>query len=387
MKKTVIRLSVLTLFLVSIFFNPSYAEVNSEAVTLGVMGGGYTFDDDRVLLDLGKTFSLGLGYNFNQYLAAELSASYIHTDAKKRNDADIYAVQPRVDLLYHIMPENTLVPYLAVGVGGLFFESGNVPIEDTVQANGGLGAKLYVSDNIALRGDARYYYGFEDSDSEYALTAGLVIEFGGKKDTDKDGVYDEMDKCPDTETGVPVNEVGCPDSDGDGVYDDTDQCPGTIQGVRVDSVGCQIKSDPYAVMEKTSDDAAQALEESDKEIAAKMQKPEMINDIIVYFDYKSRQIKPEFQADLNTLGSLMKKFPEITARIEGHTDNIGSNQYNLKLGQERAESVMQYLVNGFGIDPLRFELKSMGESSPAASNKTEQGRAENRRAITITIMK
>ena len=360
MKKTGIRISILTLFLVSIIFSTSYAEVTPKAFTISAMGGGYSFDEDRVLLDLGKTFTLGLGYNFNQNIAAELLTSYIHTDADIRGDSDIYCVQPRLDILYHIMPDNDFVPYIAVGIGGFFFESGNIPLEDTVQANGGLGAKLYIAENIALRGDARYYYSFEDSDNEFALTAGLVIEFGGKK------------KEPEP----------CGDKDNDGVCDDEDQCPDTIEGVRVDSVGCQIKSDPYAVMQKTSD-AAQALEESDKEIIEK--KPEMMN-VIVYFDYKDTSIKPQYQGDLEKLALLMKEFPKISAIIEGHTDSIASDKYNLKLSQQRAESVKQFLTDKFGIDAGRFELKAMGESKPAATNDTDEGRAKNRRAITITIM-
>ncbi|MDM8537222.1 OmpA family protein [Desulfobacterales bacterium HSG17] len=361
MKKTGIWISILTLFLISIIFSTSYAEVTPEAFTISAMAGGYTFDDDRVLLDLGKTFSLGLGYNFNQNIATELSASYIHTDANVRGDSDVYVVQPRLDVLYHIMPDNAFVPYIAVGVSGLFFESGNIPIEDTAQVNGGLGAKLYIAENIALRGDARYYYGFEDSDNEYTLLAGLVIDFGGKK-----------------------KEIPRVDSDNDGVYDDEDQCPDTIEGVRVDSVGCQIKSDPYAVMEKTSD-AAQALEESDKELVIEKKKPEMM-EVIVYFDYKNIAIKPEYQGDLENLASLMKEFPEISAIIEGHTDSIASEKYNLKLSQERAESVKQFLTDKYGIDASRIELKAMGESMPASTNDTDEGRAKNRRAITITIM-
>ncbi|QTA82248.1 OmpA domain-containing outer membrane protein [Desulfonema limicola] len=361
MKQTGIKISVLTMLLVSMIFSTSYSEVTPQAFSISVMGGGYSFDDNRVALDLGKTFTLGLGYNFNQSMAAELSASYIHTDADLPGDQDIYVVQPRLDFLYHIMPDNDFVPYIAVGVSGLFFESGGIPMEDTAQVNGGLGAKLYIAQNIALRGDARYYYGFEDSDSDFALTAGIVIEFGGKK-----------------------KEPERLDSDNDGVFDDEDQCPDTIEGVRVDSVGCQIKSDPYAVMEKTSD-AAQALEESDKEIVVEKKKPEMI-EVIVYFDYKNTAVKPEYRGDLEKLAYLMKEFPEISAVVEAHTDNIGSDQYNLKLSQERAESIRQFMTVNYNIDAGRFELRAMGESQPAAPNNTDEGRAANRRAVTITIM-
>jgi len=74
----------------------------------------------------------------------------------------------------------------------------------------------------------------------------------------------------------------------------------------------------------------------------------------------------------------MIDYPKLVVEIGGHTDDIGKNKTNQILSEKRAESVKQYLV-GKGIDPVRIKSKGYGESQPIESNKTEEGRAKNRR--------
>ena len=93
----------------------------------------------------GRMVSLGLGYNFSKYLGTEASIGFIHADSDLDcNDGDVYAYQPRLDLLYYITPDSRFVPYLAAGVSGIVFDddeisnpSQNPPyeMEDSVQAN------------------------------------------------------------------------------------------------------------------------------------------------------------------------------------------------------------------------------------------------------------
>jgi OmpA-OmpF porin, OOP family len=75
----------------------------------------------------------------------------------------------------------------------------------------------------------------------------------------------------------------------------------------------------------------------------------------------------------------MKKHSNLNILIEGHTCNIGAEEYNLKLSQRRAEAVKAFLVNKFGIDPHRIATKGFGASHPIADNKTKAGRVKNRR--------
>ncbi len=364
MKSIGLRVFVLTVFLLSTFAGVSLAGVRAGAFTISPMGGGYSFDDEQDLLDLGKTFTLGLGYNFTDSLAAELGLTYIHTDADGTfSDEDVYVHQPRIDLLYHIMPDKMLVPYIAAGVGGMFFNDDNVDppqeLDDMVQANAGGGLKLFVTDNVALRADGRYYYGFEDSQSEYAVTIGMVFQLGGEQ-------------APKP----------CIDSDNDGVCDDEDQCPDTPAGVRVDSVGCQIKSEPYAEMEK-SGETGQAVGESD--VVVVEDAIEMM-EVVVYFDFDESNIKPLYFERLADLAAFMDENPEIVAVVEGHTDSVGTDSYNMDLSKRRAEAVKNYVVNNHGIDGDRFDLKWFGEERPVAPNDSPSNRQLNRRAITITVM-
>ena len=77
--------------------------------------------------------------------------------------------------------------------------------------------------------------------------------------------------------------------------------------------------------------------------------------------------------------NFMKKYPTAKGIITGHTDNIGGAAMNQNLSQRRAESVMNYLVQKFGIDPARLSAKGYGMSQPIADNKTAEGRQKNRR--------
>jgi OmpA-OmpF porin, OOP family len=79
----------------------------------------------------------------------------------------------------------------------------------------------------------------------------------------------------------------------------------------------------------------------------------------------------------------MKEFPDKNITIEGHTDNIGTNEYNQKLSEKRAKSVRQYLIDKFGINGSRLTAVGYGEEKPIASNDTAEGRQTNRRVEAV----
>ncbi len=171
-------------------------------------------------------------------------------------------------------------------------------------------------------------------------------------DSDKDGVSDSLDKCPDTPIGVDVDESGCSrvtriDSDGDGFFDDVDECPDTPVGAIVDDRGCWVVKG-------------------------------------VQFDYKKWNVKPQFNSNLENIENILKKNSELKIRIEGHTDDIGSKKYNRDLSSKRAKAIKDYLV-GKGIEPSRITTKGLGYAQPIADNDTPKGRALNRRAEIIPV--
>jgi outer membrane protein OmpA-like peptidoglycan-associated protein len=98
----------------------------------------------------------------------------------------------------------------------------------------------------------------------------------------------------------------------------------------------------------------------------------------IFFDFDKATLRPESRAELNRLAALLKEYPDMRIELSSHTDNRGSEQYNIRLSQARAQAVFDYLVSS-GIEPHRLIPKGYGESTPISSNETEEGRQRNRR--------
>jgi OOP family OmpA-OmpF porin len=98
-----------------------------------------------------------------------------------------------------------------------------------------------------------------------------------------------------------------------------------------------------------------------------------------YFDFDKAELKPSAEDVLRETVKTLKDNPDLHVVVEGHTDSIGSDQYNLRLSEKRAEAVKRYLVRQ-GVDPSRITTRGYGESRPIADNTSREGRAKNRRA-------
>ena len=376
MKKLGVILVVAAAFLTTALLGGATAQMRQGAFTLSPMGGGYEFDDSvdeedeaRDLLDLGRTVTLGLGYNFTKSLAAELLFSYVHTDADVCcGDNDVYAYLPRLNFLYHLNPDGMFVPYVSIGGGYMAFDDDTLSpgeIDETAVADGGVGVKYFLTENLAVRGDAHYYYGFEDSTNDFSFQAGIVYQIGG----------------------VMPDPGPCDDTDNDGVCDDEDQCPNTPAGVRVDSVGCQVRSEPYDVMERGEEETEVLVVEEEPEVVVVVEEeePEPM-EVTVYFEFDQTNVKQLYHKRLTDLADYMMEYPGMTATIEGHTDSVGGESYNMELSRERARALRDFMVRNHGIRADRFDLVGYGETRPAVPNDSPENRALNRRAITITIM-
>nr|VFK05866.1 MAG: OmpA-OmpF porin, OOP family [Candidatus Kentron sp. LPFa] len=174
-------------------------------------------------------------------------------------------------------------------------------------------------------------------------------------DADGDGVLDSKDLCKKTPPNTKVNKDGCSDFDKDGVFNNKDQCPNTLPGTKVDKKGCVLCGE---IIAKLPGDVSFGSDKCDLNDEAK-----------------------------GSLGGVIKalKGTNTQIHIEGHTDSTGSDKYNLKLSQCRADSVKDYLASsGIG---NKITAEGKGEASPKASNKTKAGRAENRRAEIIVTCK
>jgi len=100
------------------------------------------------------------------------------------------------------------------------------------------------------------------------------------------------------------------------------------------------------------------------------------------FDFDKVHLRPEGETKVEHVVRLMRENPSMRVVVEGHTDSIGSDAYNLKLSERRAESVKDYMVSK-GISASRITTRGLGKADPVASNKTAAGRAENRRVEII----
>jgi outer membrane protein OmpA-like peptidoglycan-associated protein len=172
-------------------------------------------------------------------------------------------------------------------------------------------------------------------------------------DNDGDGVVDTKDKCPGTQG--PVENHGCPDtdSDGDGIVDRLDNCP-EEKGLEKYQ-GCKTKQ--LVVITK---DQLKILDQ-------------------VKFVTNSAKLSTGSNKLLDNIARVLLAHLDIwKVRVEGHTDNVGNSDKNLKLSQDRAASVVAYLVKK-GVAPERLEAVGHGDAQPIEDNSTAKGRAQNRR--------
>lgn len=111
-----------------------------------------------------------------------------------------------------------------------------------------------------------------------------------------------------------------------------------------------------------------------------------ISDESVFFAYDKHQLSSESKAALDTFaGVLLAENKNVFIEIQGHTDNVGSHQYNIELGEKRAEAVMRYLHTEHNIPLIRMRTFSYGEGRPVVDNSTKENRSKNRRVVLMVM--
>jgi OmpA-OmpF porin, OOP family len=198
---------------------------------------------------------------------------------------------------------------------------------------------------------------------------------GKAPDGDGDGVGDDLDRCPTTPRGVPVDAHGCPpDADRDGVPDGRDRCPDTPYGVRVDTQGCPLDLDgdgvPYYLDRCPTTPRGSEVDE--RGCARKL----VMRDVLFAFD-RARLLSAG-RVLLDQLAASLGGRPDVRGlRVTGHTDSVGPRAYNQRLSEIRARVVADYL-HAHGIT-VPISASGRGELQPVASNATRAGRERNRR--------
>jgi OOP family OmpA-OmpF porin len=179
-------------------------------------------------------------------------------------------------------------------------------------------------------------------------------------DNDGDGIPDSKDQCPNQPEDFDgyKDDDGCPDpdNDNDGIPDVDDYCPSTPGIPGGDKPGCPRKSTLIVVTEK--------------EIRITQQ---------IQFEFNKAVIKPGISYKiLDEVAGVLTDNPKISLEVQGHTDNVGNDGYNMHLSQSRADAVRAYLV-AHGVPPERLVSKGYGFHQPLVPNNSDANRALNRR--------
>ncbi len=221
--------------------------------------------------------------------------------------------------------------------------------------------------------------GVIDSKDKCPTVAGIAANNGCPEevDTDKDGVVDSKDKCP-TVAGAAENN-GCPvvkDSDNDGVSDENDPCPtvaGKFNGCPdTDGDGINDKLD------KCPNTAGPASNSGCPEVKAETKERLAFATKAVQFETAKATLKNASYAVLDTVITILRQYPDYKLAISGYTDNVGSEESNIKLSQDRAKACYDYILFR-GIKAERLRFAGFGPARPIKSNDTSEGREMNRR--------
>jgi len=297
---------------------------------------GRTFFEDP--LKDANTWGLGVGFGLTENWMLDLVASRWDSETQT-GGVDVDGTQYRLDMLYHINTESAWRPYVAFGVGDQEreFNAADPSSERDTLLNLGAGIKRSLGDSWQFRTDVRAFNSLDNEYTDLAVTAGIGYVFG--------------------ETSAPAAApvVAAPvevDSDGDGVFDSKDQCPDTPKTHKVDAVGCSLKLTESVAIE-----------------------------LNITFDTAKAIIKPEFEGEVANLATFMNQYADTVVTVEGHTDSQGSDAYNQKLSQSRADSVKAALITKYGIGADRVNAIGYGEAKPIADNMNAAGREQNRRVV------
>lgn len=300
--------------------------------------------DAEVGLDNDLGYVIGIGYDFTSRLSAEFSVMDLNpeTKAKRELDQDLW----KIDVLYGLdFDLGRFKPFVVSGLGNSNIDGENDSIWDI-----GAGLRLPLNERWTWRTSIRNYYalGRDFEDQDFGIDTTLVYRFGGSRKSMASS------NEPPREGIQEVVEVA--DADRDGVPDANDLCSDTPRSYAVDKDGCPIAIEEVARVE-----------------------------LLVNFDFDRSEVKEQYLPEIESVARFMEQYPDRVVELEGHTDSRGTDAYNLGLSQRRAEAVMAELVGRFGISPSRVSAKGFGESQPIGSNDSAQGRAENRRVITVVI--
>jgi OOP family OmpA-OmpF porin len=350
--------SLVVVMLVMLLVSTGNAQVRPGSFTVAPTLGMYTFEGNEDMDQARPLVGMRLGYNFTKYIGVEGYVHYANTtnnawSPKKNVDFTGYGAE----VIFHLLPNQALVPFLAAGVGGAHYSYGvfeedpdyeNNPRHDKLTFSFGYGLKWFLSDWFALRLDIRDVMPIDRLHNNMLVSLGLNFAFGGAKKTTASSV---------SAAEPVVEEAAKPQAAAAPVVEEARPAVAAAAPAVVEEV---VKPQPKTQVKEEVDEMGRAT-------------------LKVLFDFNKDTIKKNYTKDIDHMAGVMKEHSDLKLTIEGHTDNVGNAAYNKKLSQKRAEAVKNYMVKKGGIDAGRLNAVGYGQEKPVASNKTNAGRAKNRR--------
>ena len=359
MNKNWVTLGILSVFAGSVSAN----EPASYEKWIGGFAEYYSADQEKSgfpnYYDDGVAYGAEFGFRFNPEWAARLEVSHLNVNASALGQ-DASGNRIGLDALY-FLPDDLL--YLFGGVKHFSTEGGFNALDV------GMGKHWNMSEKLKLITEIVAYYDVENGYQDVGLKLGLAYTFGGSpaalmpknNDGDNDGVNDAFDMCPNTPAGLQVDAKGCrlvldSDSDFDGVLDSADKCANTPATDQVDATGCSVFIEKEARFE-----------------------------LRILFANNSSKVDLNDSSEFEKLAEFMRRFPNTTATIEGHSSAPGEASYNLSLSQDRANAVRKIMINNFDINSTRLTAIGYGETHLLDESDTAAAHAKNRRVVTVVI--
>ena len=318
--------------------------------------------------DLNRGAGLSLQRNFSENVALRLYGNYDYIEGKTPDHINMYTnlANGYLDLLYYLVPCSSVDPYFGWGVGIAYFKpvwyKSQVKPMFAPQYNILLGSDWKIAENWKLNTE----FGFHLFDGE----------LDGTFTPSRQGIFSSnMDAYFAFNLGL----VYYFDKGAKSKY--CDLYNGITVQIPKDNYPTLKQIDSLIIAHIPKEVVKQVVVEKRVEVPVTKQVAEKKKSWVVhgiYFRSNSSELMPEsFPILLQEKQNLLDN-PEMKIEVQGYTDNVGTDAKNKKLSQDRANAVRDYLIRN-GIDPDRLTAVGFGKANPVADNRTEKGRAENRR--------
>ena len=359
---------------------------------VGVFGQYYHPDGDKPdeigggFMEHGAAFGGEFGVRFTPRWAMRLEASKTGVNAQTNafgTDA-VDGTKFAADALYFQDDEQT---YLFSGL-----HHANDDFDDYLSVAVGIGKHWNLDESTRIITEATAYHAFADSYNDFSLKIGLAWVWGqvdasaAALDSDRDGVIDRLDNCPRTAPGVSVDARGCNlDTDNDGIANSLDNCPNSARGATVNASGCAAKdSDNDGIIDSMDLCMNTPAGDTVTTTGCSVMVQEQIEvTLSALFANNSSIIQNPSDVKFVEFADFLKRYPDATGIIEGHTSSVGTDQYNQFLSQRRADAVKALLVSRYNAPAERISTVGYGEKRLLNPANNAAAHRENRRIIGI----